>query len=99
MEIPEPQAVLVTSLMTYWYPGVQEAVSLVKEVFPKTPLVLGGLYAGLLPDHAQARSGVDHLITGEGEGAILKFLKELTGIEAGEHPRPGRPGYLSLSGL
>ena len=88
LDIPEPQAVLVTSLMTYWYPGVQEAVSLVKEVFPKTPLVLGGLYAGLLPDHAQARSGVDHLITGEGEGAILKFLKGLTGLAAVSSPDP-----------
>jgi radical SAM superfamily enzyme YgiQ (UPF0313 family) len=88
LDIPEPQAVLVTSLMTYWYPGVQEAVSLVKEVFPKTPLVLGGLYAGLLPDHAQARSGVDYLITGEGEGAILKLLEGLTGLTAVNSPDP-----------
>ncbi len=88
LQIPEPQAVLITSLMTYWYPGVQEAVSLVKEVFPETPLVLGGLYAGLLPRHAQALSGVDYLITGEGEGAILKLLKGLTGLTPVKVPDP-----------
>jgi radical SAM superfamily enzyme YgiQ (UPF0313 family) len=88
LAIPEPQAVLVTSLMTYWYPGVQEAVSLVKEVFPRTPLILGGLYACLLPDHAQARTGVDYLITGEGEGAILKLLKGLDGLTPVNTPDP-----------
>jgi radical SAM superfamily enzyme YgiQ (UPF0313 family) len=86
--MPEPQAVLVTSLMTYWYPGVQEAVSLVKEVFPNAPLVLGGLYAGLLPDHAKNRSGADYLITGEGEGAILKLLQNLTGWTPMKTPDP-----------
>ena len=86
VEIPEPQAVLITSLMTYWYPGVQEAVTLVKEVFPKTPLVLGGLYAGLLPDHARTRSDADYLITGEGEGAILNLLKDLTGVNPVDPP-------------
>jgi radical SAM superfamily enzyme YgiQ (UPF0313 family) len=87
-EIPEPQAVLITSLMTYWYPGVQEAVSLVREVFPGSPLVLGGLYAGLLPDHARAHCGVDYLITGEGEGAILNLLKDLTGLIPIRTPDP-----------
>ena len=99
LEIPEPQAVLITSLMTYWYPGVQEAVSLVKEVFPKTPLVLGGLYAGLLPDHAQARSGVDYLITGAGEGAILNLLKSLTGLTPVNSPDPEDLDTVSLPGL
>lgn len=86
--IPKPQAVLITSLMTYWYPGVREAASLVKEVFPGTPLVLGGLYAGLLPDHALAQSGADHLIIGEGEGAILNLLQDLTGVTPVNTPDP-----------
>jgi radical SAM superfamily enzyme YgiQ (UPF0313 family) len=86
--IPKPQAVLITSLMTYWYPGVREAASLVREVFPGTPLVLGGLYAGLLPDHALAQSGADHLIIGEGEGAILNLLQSLTGVTPTNPPDP-----------
>ena len=65
LDIPEPQAVLITSLMTYWYPGVQEAVSLVKEVFPRTPVVLGGLYAGLLPDHARRPEAASIILSPE----------------------------------
>ena len=45
LDIPEPQAVLVTSLMTYWYPGVQEAVSLVRS-FPENPV---GLWVASMP--------------------------------------------------
>ena len=86
--IPKPQAVLITSLMTYWYPGVREAASLVREVFPGIPLVLGGLYAGFLPDHALTQSGADHLIIGEGEGAILNLLRELTGVTPTNPPDP-----------
>ena len=88
LRIPKPQAVLITSLMTYWYPGVREAASLVREVFPGTPLVLGGLYAALMPDHAQVQSSADHLIIGEGEGAILNLLRELTGVTPTNMPDP-----------
>lgn len=87
---PEPAAVLVTSLMTYWYPGVTETIGLIKQVFPGAPVLLGGIYAGLLSDHAREHSGADHLITGEGEGAILNFLKDLTGRWPAEVPDPDR---------
>ncbi|MBI5584338.1 MAG: B12-binding domain-containing radical SAM protein [Deltaproteobacteria bacterium] len=76
---PEPVAVLVTSLMTYWYPGITETIGLIKQVFPRVPVVLGGVYAGLMPNHARENVGADHLITGAGEGAILNFLGNLTG--------------------
>ncbi|MEW6186809.1 MAG: radical SAM protein [Thermodesulfobacteriota bacterium] len=78
-ELPRPQAVLMTSSMTYWYPGLIETAGLVRKVFPETPLILGGIYASLLPDHAWKTIRPDHLITGAGEGAILKCLKEITG--------------------
>jgi len=88
--IPEPVAVLVTSLMTYWYPGITETTALIRQVFPGTPIVLGGVYAGLMPHHARDHSGADHLIIGEGEGAILNFLKDLTGRPPTRVPDPGR---------
>ena len=37
--------VLVTSLMTYWYPGVIEAIKIIRESMPHVPVVLGGKYA------------------------------------------------------
>ncbi|MCU0578394.1 MAG: B12-binding domain-containing radical SAM protein [Desulfobacterota bacterium] len=89
--LQEPAAVLVTSLMTYWYPGVTETIGLIKQVFPGIPVVLGGVYAGLLPDHARQHSGADHFITGAGEGAILNYLENRTGRPPAVVPDPGRP--------
>ena len=41
--IKEPAAILVTSLMTYWYPVVREAIALAKETHPRVPVILGGV--------------------------------------------------------
>ena len=45
--------------MTYWYPGVREAITLAKSVFPDVPIILGGTYARLCPEHAGMYSGAD----------------------------------------
>ena len=47
LKIRQPDLVLVTSLMTYWYPGVYETIEMIRSVFPQTPVVLGGIYARL----------------------------------------------------
>ena len=78
--IGAPQAVLVTSGMTYWYPGAHEVIHCVKEAFPGVPVILGGIYATLCPEHAREKAGADLVITGWGESQILKVLEELTGI-------------------
>lgn len=56
--LPRPDLILVTSIMSYWYPGVFECIGILREVFPDAPLALGGIYAALCPEHA-ARSGAD----------------------------------------
>jgi len=61
----EPNAIYVTSGMTYWYPGVQQTIRIVREVFPKVPITLGGIYATLCPEHAYNASGADHIWSGE----------------------------------
>jgi len=61
---PRPDAVLVTSGMTYWYPGVAATVEQVKQRWPGVPLLLGGVYASLCPDHAVAHSGADRVLPG-----------------------------------
>jgi radical SAM superfamily enzyme YgiQ (UPF0313 family) len=74
-----PDLVLVTSLMTYWYPGVREAIGVIKSVFPEVPVILGGIYATLCSDHARRVCGADRVVTGAGEAAILPLVAELTG--------------------
>jgi radical SAM superfamily enzyme YgiQ (UPF0313 family) len=73
-------AVLVTSFMTYWYPGVFDVIKIAKEIFPKTPVVLGGIYASLCEDHARTFSGADYVIAGEGEIAVLNLLAKILDV-------------------
>ena len=46
------------------------------------PVILGGIYATLLPEHARECSGADYVLPGQGETTILAFLAELTGFNA-----------------
>jgi pyruvate-formate lyase-activating enzyme len=78
--LPAPQAVLVTSGMTYWYQGVHEVIGIVKETFPSIPVILGGIYATLCSGHAEGTSGADFVIQGWGEIQILQLLEGLTGV-------------------
>ncbi|MCF8061800.1 MAG: radical SAM protein [Deltaproteobacteria bacterium] len=73
--VPDPSAVLITSLMTYWYPGVQEAVSLVRRVHPRVPVILGGIYAQLCREHAVRYSGADLVAGGRDPEAISQTLE------------------------
>jgi radical SAM superfamily enzyme YgiQ (UPF0313 family) len=77
--LPPPDLILVTSLMTYWYPGVQETIAMVKSAFPDTPVVLGGIYASLCSEHAQKNSGADEVLTGPGEDCLLQLVHKYTG--------------------
>ncbi len=71
--------VLITSMMTYWYPGVFEAIKIIKEVLPKIPVVLGGKYATLCSEHATKYSGADFVISGAGEKQVLQLLQDIFG--------------------
>ncbi len=62
-ETPEPDLIWVTSIMTYWYPGVCDTVSVLREIFPQTPIWLGGIYARLCSDHARRNIGVSEVVT------------------------------------
>ena len=74
-----PDLVLVTSLMTYWYPGVQESIEIIRSMFPQTPIVLGGIYARLCPEHARINSGADHVAAGSTEKDLLSLIHQFTG--------------------
>jgi radical SAM superfamily enzyme YgiQ (UPF0313 family) len=79
---PRPDAILVTSGMTYWYPGPFEAIKRVKGHFPGVPVILGGVYATLCYNHAREMSGADYVVLGEGELEALRFADQLTGRES-----------------
>ncbi len=57
--------ILVTSIMSYWYPGVIRAVEILRSLSKNTPIILGGIYATLYPEHARMHTGVDAIYMGE----------------------------------
>lgn len=71
--LKRPDLVLVTSFMTYWYPGVAETIRLIRSRWASVPLVLGGIYATLCTDHALRHSGADAVVSGDG-------IKDLAGL-------------------
>ncbi len=86
---PRPDLVLVTSMMTYWYPGVQEAISIVKAIFPGVPVILGGVYATLCREHAIQCSGADLVISGPGQTQLFAAAQQLIGWSAAPETDPG----------
>ena len=70
--------VFITSMMTYWYPGISEVIESTR-AYSDASIVLGGVYAKLLPEHAKSL-GADHVFTGSIE-ELAPFFASLTGVE------------------
>jgi|Deesub1362B_J571_1020462.scaffolds.fasta_scaffold00195_32 radical SAM superfamily enzyme YgiQ (UPF0313 family) len=90
-EIPSPYVVLVTGIMTYWYPGVKRVIQLCKEVHPDVPLILGGIYPTLMSTHAEVETGADFIYTGRVDTKLLAMLESI-GIKL-EKATEKRPYY------
>lgn len=69
-----PDIVLITSGMTYWYPGIVEAARAVRNAFPGTPIVVGGVYATLLPKHCLSEVSPDFIVAGKAEDKLPDIL-------------------------
>lgn len=60
----EPDEIWITSLFTYWAEYVKDAVESYKITFPKAKIVVGGIYASLMPEHCKEFTGCDEVYTG-----------------------------------
>ena len=67
--------VLMTSIMSYWYTGVQETIRLVREAAGDVPIILGGIYPTLYPDHASRHSGADSIYAGSLNDWLLSLMR------------------------
>jgi radical SAM superfamily enzyme YgiQ (UPF0313 family) len=77
--IQAPDAVLLTSHMTYWYPGVFKAIEIVKRVYgQRVPVVLGGIYTRLCRSHASRFSGADFIFTDNNLSKLIPLLSRIT---------------------
>ncbi len=60
-----PDQVYVTSIMTYWWESTRDVISLVKKVFPRSEVLVGGIYPTLCPEHAEEHTEADLVVGGE----------------------------------
>jgi len=58
-----PDEIKVTSLFTWAWRPVWEAIGFYRALFPRATISLGGVYASLTPDHAR-QSGADEVVIG-----------------------------------
>lgn len=92
LEQEKPDIILVTSGLTYWYRGVFDAISRLKERFPSTPLLLGGIYATLCAEHARRRSQADEVYAGSSLPDILRHVNRLAGSSLKEPAQASSTG-------
>lgn len=86
-------AVFITSVMSYWYPGVALCAWILKGMYPKVPVFLGGIYASLWKEHAQAIAWVDHVVKGPIEYATEEIC-DILGLPA--RPVRGKRRWFQL---
>ena len=73
-----PDLILITSLMTYWYTGVQETIAILHSLFPDTAIILGGIYASLCNQHALENTDADDIFRGPAENALFDLIARYT---------------------
>ena len=89
-QVGDPDVVLVTSFMTYWYPGPFCVIEWVRKAFPRTPVILGGVYAALCHGHAVEKSGADVVFGG---GTIDEALAAVDQVLEREGEKPEERAY------
>lgn len=88
-DINQPDIILVTSGMTYWYKGVLESIEILKQRFSRTPLILGGIYATLCHEHASKYSDADFVFKGGKLDTLLELISNLLNLKLSNSSVPG----------
>jgi len=65
----EPDQILITSLFTYWRKYVKESVEHYRMLFPKSRIIVGGIYASLMPEDCAKYTKCDDVFKGVHEEA------------------------------
>jgi radical SAM superfamily enzyme YgiQ (UPF0313 family) len=65
--------VLIQTMMTYWYQGIQEVIEDIRRIWPRAKIILGGNYVTLCSSHAQ-ELGADFLVQGTNLEPMWQYL-------------------------
>jgi hypothetical protein len=66
--------VLVQTVMTYWYPGIEEVIADIRSIVPDAKIVLGGNYVTLCKSHAETL-GADLLVSGTNLEPLWQYMQ------------------------
>lgn len=84
-----PNEIWITSLFTYWAEYVKDAVQSYKSAFPKAKVVVGGIYASLMPKHCRDFTGCDKVVV----GVLDNAEKHLPAYDLIENTNPNHLDY------
>lgn len=86
-DIDEPELILVTSIMTYWYPGTKEVVEIAREVFPKSKIIVGGIYPTLCDDLArETLKDADLIVKSNETEKFYRFVEDACSVSLSFKP-------------
>ena len=63
------------SMMSSDYPQAMKAIEIIKELNPKTKVIVGGIHATVAPDELKENKNIDYILFGEGEITFPEFLE------------------------
>lgn len=84
----KPKQIMITSLFTYWSKYVKESVEHYKKLFPKAHLIVGGIYASLMPKHCKEYTGCDAVYVGVHKKAEEYACKNNLSYQILDNPHP-----------
>lgn len=64
-----PDEIFISAIMTYWWESVRDLTLRLKHRFPRSTIILGGIYPTLVPQHASQMAAADIVVVGEVEEA------------------------------
>jgi radical SAM superfamily enzyme YgiQ (UPF0313 family) len=67
----QPDKILITSIFTYWAKYVKESVQFYRTQFPNAKIIVGGIYASLMPEHCKTYTQCDKVFVGVHKSANL----------------------------
>ena len=70
-----PDAVFISTGMTYWYRGAAEAADTVRRIWPGVPVITGGVYASLMPEHCTISCRPDFNSEGAAGRDLARWLE------------------------
>ncbi|MEI6157068.1 MAG: radical SAM protein [Atribacterota bacterium] len=77
-KFPTPDGIFLTTVMTYWYPGAKEMLDLCRQIWPGIPVILGGIYGTICPEHAR-KQGFDQVVSGTDPIQVSRQLEAILG--------------------